>query len=96
MREHLDVTEDPRRQAAISHLKAKRDLAANAVSFVVVNAFLTVIWAVGGRGFFWPVFVMAGWGVGLVLHAWSVFGAEPITEADIQREMERGDGDVVA
>lgn len=89
------MTEDPQRQAAISHLKAKRDLAANAVSFVVLNVFFVVIWLVAGGGFFWPIFIIAGWGLGLALHAWSVLGAKPITEADVQREMGKGGGDVV-
>ena len=33
---------------------------------------------------------MAGWGIGLALHGWGVYGERPITEAEIQREMERG------
>ena len=32
---------------------------------------------------------MGGWGIGLALHGWGVYGERPITEAEIQREMER-------
>ena len=33
-----------------------------------------------------------GAGIGLIFHAWTVFWQKPITESDIQREMERGGG----
>ena len=56
----------------------------------VVNAFLVLIWALTGAGYFWPIWVIGGWGIGLVLHAWTAFLQKPITEADIDREVERG------
>jgi len=42
-----------------------------------------------GGGYFWPAWVIAGWGVGLVLHGWEVFVRRPITEADIEQEMRK-------
>ena len=62
------------------------------VAYVVVNAFLVVVWAITGAGYFWPVWVMAGWGIGVVLHAYNVFFARRITEDDIEREMQRHPG----
>jgi len=51
-----------------------------------------VIWAViGAHGFFWPVFLIVGWGIGVVMNAWDVFWRPQITEQDIQREIERED-----
>lgn len=85
---------DPRQQA-IERLKAKRAFQANLVSFVVVNAFLVGIWAISGAGFFWPIFVILGWGIGLAMHAWDVYGRKGISEDDIRHEMARG-GDTVA
>lgn len=81
---------DQQREAAIESLKAKRAFQGNVVSFVVVNAFLVGIWAVSGAGFFWPIFVILGWGVGLAIHGWQVYGRKGITEDDVQREMQRG------
>jgi hypothetical protein len=43
---------------------------------------------VTGAGFFWPLFVMAAWGIGVIMNIWDVYRAEP-TEAEIRREMER-------
>ena len=48
------------------------------------------IWAASGAGYFWPIWVILGWGIGIVFHAWTVFGQKPITEDDVQREMQRG------
>jgi hypothetical protein len=78
-----------RRTAAIEQLKAKRAFWQDLVSYVVVNGFLVVVWAITGRGYFWPAWVMAGWGIGVVLHAWTVFGQRPISEAEIRKEMDR-------
>ncbi len=80
-----------RRTAAIEQLKAKRAFWQDLVSYMVVNGFLVVVWAITGRGYFWPAWVMAGWGIGVVLHAWTVFGQRPISEAEIRREMDRQD-----
>ena len=77
-----------RRDAAIERIKEKRDFRKNVVSYLVVNVFLVGIWAVSGGGYFWPGWVMAGWGIGLVLHGWKVYrGERPISDEEIQREM---------
>jgi len=57
-----------------------------------VNVGLVIIWLVTGSGYFWPGWVLGGWGIGLLLHAWEVFGRRPISEADILREMDRQRG----
>jgi hypothetical protein len=43
-----------------------------------------------GAGYFWPAWVLVGWGAGLVLHAWEVLLRRPVTEADIDEELRRG------
>jgi 2TM domain-containing protein len=50
-----------------------------------------VIWAIADGGAqFWPIFPIAGWGIGLALHAWSVYGRNPVTTEDqISAEAER-------
>lgn len=77
------------RTVARRRIQARRDFGAHVVSYVVVNAFLVLIWALSSRGYFWPAWVLGGWGVGLVLHAWDVFLRHPITEADIDAELQR-------
>ena len=83
------MDDQERRDAAIKRIKDKRDFKTHAVSYVVVNLFLIGVWAVSGGGYFWPGWVMAGWGIGLVLHGWQTYrGERTITEEDIQREMD--------
>lgn len=52
--------------------------------------FLVVLWAMttGPTGFFWPVFPVLGWGIGLAFHVWEVVSPEP-SEEKIRAEMER-------
>ena len=80
---------DDRREAAIRRLQAKRGFRKHLVVYAAVNGSLVVIWAVTWPGYFWPVWPMVGWGIGLALHGWGVYGERPVTEAEIQREMEK-------
>lgn len=83
--------EDPvtDRERARKRLEAKRDLLNHVVAYVVVNAFIVLVWAFTGAGYFWPGWVIGGWGVGLVFHVWD-FYRRPITEADVDKELQRG------
>ena len=82
-------TEQELREEAVSRLKKKRDFRAHVFIYVAVNAMLVVIWAVTGSGFFWPIFPILGWGVGVAANAWDVYGRKPISEDEIRRETER-------
>ena len=87
-----DTREQAARDRAVTQLKKRRDFYGHLLVYVLVNTFLVVIWAVvDAHGFFWPVFPIVGWGIGVVMNAWDVFWRPPITEHDIQREIERED-----
>ena len=86
-----DTREQAARDKAVAQLKKRRDFLGHVLVYVLVNAFVVVIWAVTGHGFFWPVFLIVGWGIGVVMNAWDVFWRPQITEQDIQREIERED-----
>jgi hypothetical protein len=77
------------RQQAIESLKKKRDFRTHVLMYVLVNAMLVVIWAVTGGDFFWPIFPILGWGIGVVANAWDVYGRRPITEDEIRREQQK-------
>jgi len=81
-----------RREAAVKRVKAQRDFKMHVVVYVVVNLFLIGIWALSDQGYFWPIWVILGWGVGLLLNGWDVYFRRPISEEEIQREMEQGNG----
>jgi hypothetical protein len=80
---------DERRAAAIGRITAKREFRNHALIYCAVNMVLVVIWAASGGGYFWPIWVIAGWGIGLAAHAWRTHGQKPISEADIVEEMHR-------
>jgi 2TM domain len=80
------------RAEARKRVEAKRAFTPHLVSYVTVNAFLIAIWALTGFGYFWPVWVLAGWGIGLVLHFWDAFLRRPVTEADVDAELRRRRG----
>jgi hypothetical protein len=93
--EHEQMSHDVAERAdndytqARKRVEAKRNFASNLVAYVVVNAFFVGIWAFTGGGYFWPAWIIGGWGIGLVLHAWDAFFRRPITEADVRAEMQR-------
>lgn len=86
-----DATADLRAIAKKS-IKKKRDAWQFLVVTVVVNAGLSVIWSMSGAGYFWPVWVMFGMGIGVVLSfvdAYMPSFKSQITDADIDAEIER-------
>ena len=76
------------REVAKARLIKRREFVAHLFVYVLVNAFLMAIWVITGAGFFWPVFPILGWGIGLFFHGWDTFSA-PLSEARIDREVAR-------
>jgi hypothetical protein len=78
------------RERAIKRLKKRHDFYGHLLVYTLVNAFLVVIWALTDvHGFFWPVFPIVGWGIGVVMNAWDAFRDEEFDEQRVRREMER-------
>jgi hypothetical protein len=44
------------------------DFAPHLRVYIAVNALLVAIWALTGMGYFWPVWPLLGWGVGVLAH----------------------------
>lgn len=73
------------RKRIMKRHKLRVDIAA----YVVINIFLVAVWAFSGKGYFWPGWVMAGWGVLLLLDAWNLYDQKPITQDDLDHELRR-------
>jgi hypothetical protein len=78
------------RERALQRLRKRRDFRAHLLVYALVNSFFVVIWAMTTpNGFFWPVFPLVGWGIGVVMNAWDVYLADDFREDAINREIER-------
>jgi len=81
------------RQQAIRRIKAKRGFWTHFAIYLAVNALLVVIWAVTSPGYFWPIWPILGWGIGIAANAAGVFlRPQEISEERIEREMQGRSG----
>ncbi|MGK2931331.1 MAG: 2TM domain-containing protein [Solirubrobacterales bacterium] len=78
------------RDQAIKNLKAKQAFRYQVVIWAGVSIFLILIWAISDRGFFWPIFPIAAWGLfGLIPQGWRLYHGDNMNEDQIQKEMDR-------
>jgi adenylate cyclase len=77
-------------QEAIERIRAKRAFGRHATVYVAVNLLLIAVWAITSRGYFWPIWPILGWGVGLGVNYWTVFFRRPISDDEIRREIKKG------
>jgi hypothetical protein len=54
------------------HVRKLRRFYTDVMIYGVVNLGLILIWAISGGGYFWPIWVIIGWGIGLGIHAFSL------------------------
>jgi len=77
------------RDEAIRRLRKKQDFRGHLLVYALANV---VVWTIylltSPHGFPWPVFVTAGWGIGVVMNAWEIYGRRPITEAQVRHEID--------
>ena len=93
MQQIIPQTDTDLREQAVKRLNQKREFNAHLVGYTLINLVVWAIWGVifaaSGAWFPWPAFVTFGWGIGLALHAWDVYGRKPITEEEILKEEAR-------
>jgi uncharacterized protein DUF1707/2TM domain-containing protein len=58
---------EPRRTRAI-----RAGVLSHAASYVAVSVLLVAVWAATGADYFWPIWPMLGWGIGLMSHGLGV------------------------
>jgi hypothetical protein len=79
------------RELAIQRLKLKQDFKGMVAGGLLAVAVTTIVWALGDGGYYWPIWVILGVGIAAVVQGWKAYGpSNRITEADVQREIERG------
>lgn len=97
-RHGVELTEEEliRRQVR-KKVKARREFVQQLGSYLMVNSGLVVLWLFTGAGFFWPIFPIFFWGLGVVTQGFEYYskhgpGAEKTAsqiEQEVQRELQR-------
>jgi len=57
---------------ARDHVQKLRQLYIALLVYGLVNLGLILIWLMSGEDYFWPLWVLIGWGIGLGFHAFSL------------------------
>ena len=78
------------RRLAIRRADMKLAFRSHMMAYVVVNAGLVAIYVMTSFGdYFWPIWPMLGWGIGLGTHAVSVYtNGENVRDRLIEEELE--------
>jgi hypothetical protein len=71
----MNSNSDPER--ADERAQARRDAIAFTISGPIVTVLLLVVWAVAGRGYFWPLWPMLGMSIVLLVALWRASGPLP-------------------
>jgi len=87
----VETTDTVLRDRAVKRLKKRRDFKGHVLVYLLVNTFLVIVWAMTSAGFFWPIFPIVGWGIGVVMNAWDVWRGDDFSDEQIRREMDRLD-----
>jgi hypothetical protein len=86
---------DEEREEVLESYRRRRRFWIHCSAYLIVNGVLFTVWpvlvATSGPRFSWPIFPLAGWGLGLAGHAVATFDRSnpPITEAEICDELQR-------
>lgn len=85
---------DELREKAEKRVNQRMALLSHIGSYIIVNGFLILIWALTGADTanFWPVWVLLGWGIGLAFHIFSYFigkRSDAVRDRMLQKELEK-------
>lgn len=68
------MDEQEKNQEAKKHVKEIKGFYFHIITYILVNTVLVVINLLKSPEYLWFIWPIIGWGVGLVFHAFSVFG----------------------
>lgn len=84
--ERASATNDgAQRDEARRRVARRREREERTFAWVTLNVLMITLWAFGGRGYFWPAWVLAPTTVFLLLDWWR----PEITEGDVDDELRR-------
>jgi len=85
------MSEEEIREIATKRVRAKRGFYSHLIAYIIVNLMLVAIWYFTGHGYFWPMWVMLFWGIGLIFNAVAAFSRHDISweTKEIEKEVEK-------
>lgn len=84
------ATEEELRKQALRRIGERRAFYMSLAIYVIVNIALVGYWYISGRGYFWPGWVIFGWGIGVAIQGFRALVApEGPSDAEVQREMDK-------
>ena len=86
-----EMSEEQIYEQAKTRVEEKKGVIIHFIVYIVVNIILALIWAfAAGGGFPWFIFVLGGWGIGLLFHFLGVFVFKKKSDsAAIEKEAEK-------
>lgn len=91
--ELLGSSPDELHDQAFRRVKKRRDFHTHVFVYVTINLVLWSIWlatgADSGSPVPWAVWPTLGWGVAVLFNAWDVYVRRPISQAEVEREVQR-------
>ncbi|MES2004607.1 MAG: 2TM domain-containing protein [Bacteroidota bacterium] len=83
------LTEQQRDEELWQIAKARASFRLSLAAYLFVNAFLIAIWffSAGPGTYFWPIWPMIGWGLGMAFQYFHAYQGDKITSA--QKEYEK-------
>ena len=80
-----------RRKAAEKRIASQRAFVRYLGTWAIVSIILIGIWALSGRGYFWPIWAIGGMGIAALFMALGSYGPSsgPPSEERIQAEMKK-------
>ena len=82
-------------QAALQ-IQRWRDFGSQVLAYGIGSLVFIVIWAAEGRGFFWPMYPLLVWGLGLSVQHFNVVIRGQITDEEVRRKLNKNGGTLQA
>lgn len=82
-------SDDELRRTAERRVSAKLGFRSHLFTYLLVNGGLVLLNLVTSPDYLWCLWVSSGWGIGLIAHAFSVYGGGADRERMIEAEMAR-------
>jgi hypothetical protein len=86
------MSEEEIRKIATQRVQAKKGFYIHLTVYILVNLMLIAIWYfTGARHYFWPMWVLLFWGIGLIVNGVTVFAIRDMgwEKREVEKEIER-------